>query len=103
MQTREFWDSLWSWHAFAVYGAWYFWTVACWFALPGKEMEGELLRNGKRLTYTMNGELVSEAFTGLGHARRSTMELTLRIGFVVALAPPSQPSQPWLSLSLSSP
>ncbi|GAA5825051.1 hypothetical protein JCM11251_006077 [Rhodosporidiobolus azoricus] len=55
MKEERWWEQLWSWEAAAVYGAWYFWTVACWAALPGKEIQGVELRNGKRLTYTMNG------------------------------------------------
>jgi delta14-sterol reductase len=52
---QEWWESLWSWEATAVYFGWYMWTVVCWMALPGKEVEGVELRNGRRLTYTMNG------------------------------------------------
>lgn len=58
MLDAKWWESLWSWEATAVYFAWYMWTVACWMALPGKEVEGVELRNGKRLTYTMNGSLL---------------------------------------------
>lgn len=56
MRDPAWWESLWSWEAAGVYLAWYFWTVACALALPGKEVEGVELRNGKKLTYTMNGE-----------------------------------------------
>ncbi|GAA5966699.1 hypothetical protein JCM21900_002851 [Sporobolomyces salmonicolor] len=51
---EAWWESLWSWEAAAVYGAWYAWTVACWYVLPGKEVEGAEMRNGKKLTYKMN-------------------------------------------------
>ncbi|GAA5846340.1 hypothetical protein JCM9279_001332 [Rhodotorula babjevae] len=54
MHDRAWWESLWSWEAFAVYLGWYFWCVACAIALPGKEIDGAELRNGKRLKYTMN-------------------------------------------------
>ncbi|GEM08767.1 C-14 sterol reductase [Rhodotorula toruloides] len=56
MQDPTWWESLWDWEAAGVYLAWYFWTVACALALPGKEIEGVKLRNGKKLKYTMNGE-----------------------------------------------
>lgn len=55
MRTEAWWASLWSWEAFGVYMAWYFYCVLCEIALPGKEIQGAVLRNGKRLTYTMNG------------------------------------------------
>jgi delta14-sterol reductase len=55
MRDSSWWESLWSWEAAGVYLAWYFWTVACALALPGKEIEGVELRNGKKLKYTMNG------------------------------------------------
>ncbi|BGP25806.1 erg24, C-14 sterol reductase [Rhodotorula toruloides] len=54
MQDPTWWESLWDWEAAGVYLAWYFWTVACALALPGKEIEGVKLRNGKKLKYTMN-------------------------------------------------
>lgn len=56
MQTLEWWQSLWSWEAAGVYGAWYAWTVLCWFILPGRQVEGVVLRDGSRLKYKMNGE-----------------------------------------------
>ena len=59
MHDRAWWESLWSWEAFAVYLGWYFWCVACAIAIPGKEIDGAELRNGKRLKYTMNGASLS--------------------------------------------
>ncbi|GAA6023015.1 hypothetical protein JCM11491_000357 [Sporobolomyces phaffii] len=59
------WESLWSWEATSVYLAWYAWTVACWYILPGEQVAGPPLRNGQTLKYKMN------AF--------STMMLTLAI------------------------
>ncbi|GAA6015786.1 hypothetical protein JCM10207_008794 [Rhodosporidiobolus poonsookiae] len=55
MQREQWWLDLFSWDATIAYCAWYFWCVACWAALPGKEAQGVELRNGRRLTYTMNG------------------------------------------------
>lgn len=43
--------------AWAVYGAWYAFTVACWYLLPGDWVEGTLLRDGTRRLYKINGEL----------------------------------------------
>ncbi|BGP41393.1 erg24, C-14 sterol reductase [Rhodotorula kratochvilovae] len=54
LHDPEWWASLWSGEAFAVYMAWYFWCVACAIALPGKELDGVVLRDGRRLKYTMN-------------------------------------------------
>lgn len=58
MRDSTWWESLLSWEAAGVYLAWYFWMVACAIALPGKEIEGVELRNGKKLKYTMNGEIL---------------------------------------------
>jgi len=66
MHDPQWWESLWSWEVFAVYLAWYFWCVLCAIALPGKEIEGVELRNGKRLTYTMNGALPSSFLPPVG-------------------------------------
>ncbi|KAL7421779.1 erg24, C-14 sterol reductase [Cryptotrichosporon argae] len=45
----------WDWHAAAAYTAWYAWTVLCSAVLPGPVVEGNLLRDGTRKTYKMNG------------------------------------------------
>lgn len=50
---------LWDWKAVGVYLAWYAFCVVCWIVLPGDKVEGTLMRNGKRKTYTMNGESAS--------------------------------------------
>ncbi|KAK4687856.1 hypothetical protein P7C73_g2274, partial [Tremellales sp. Uapishka_1] len=47
----QFWD----WKAFAVYLGWYAYVVVCWIVLPGEKVEGTLMRDGHRKTYTMNG------------------------------------------------
>jgi delta14-sterol reductase len=46
---------LWEWKAAGVYLTWYAFCVACWYLLPGERPEGNLLRDGKRKTYKMNG------------------------------------------------
>jgi delta14-sterol reductase len=48
---------LWRWDAVAVYLGWYAFCVVCAAVLPGPKVEGTLMRNGKRKTYKMNGEL----------------------------------------------
>lgn len=47
---------LWDWDAVWVYLAWYAFTVVCWAVLPGEQVDGTMMRNGKRKTYTMNGK-----------------------------------------------
>jgi delta14-sterol reductase len=47
---------LWDWKAAGVYAAWYAFTVICWNVLPGEQVEGTVLRNGKRKTYNLNGK-----------------------------------------------
>lgn len=55
MQELSWWQELISWEGMAVYGAWYTFTVLCWAFLPGKIVEGQVMRNGERLKYKMNG------------------------------------------------
>lgn len=50
---------LWEWKAVGVYLVWYTFCIACWAILPGEKVEGNLLRDGRRKTYTMNGMLIS--------------------------------------------
>jgi hypothetical protein len=45
----------WDWKATWVYIGWYSFCVACWFVLPGERVEGNLLRDGTRNIYRMNG------------------------------------------------
>ena len=51
-----FWKGLWSNEAALVYLGWYGWCLACWAILPGKMVQGVILRNGQRITYPMNGQ-----------------------------------------------
>lgn len=47
---------LWDWGAAGVYAGWYAFTVICWNILPGEQVEGTVLRNGKRKMYNLNGK-----------------------------------------------
>ena len=47
---------LWDWDAVLLYLGWYGFCVLCWAILPGEKVQGTLMRDGKRKTYTMNGE-----------------------------------------------
>jgi hypothetical protein len=51
------------------YLAWYAFCVACWYILPGEKVEGNLLRDGTRNVYKMNGELFGSA-EGRNHLKR---------------------------------
>lgn len=71
---RTWWSGMWSWEATAVYFGWYAWTVLCWAALPGKEVQGTVMRDGNTLTYRMNGESGRISF---GMRRDQEADLTL--------------------------
>lgn len=66
---KTWWNSLWSVEGLAAYGAWYAFTVVCWFVLPGEMVQGGEMRNGERLEYKMNG--------ALGSGSRVDRELTI--------------------------
>lgn len=53
--------AIFEWKALAVYCAWYAWCVACWVLLPQEWIEGNLLRDGTRQKYKMNGECRASA------------------------------------------
>lgn len=57
MQSRDWWNGLWSWDVAGVYLGWYLWTVVCWAVLPGEQFTGVELRDGTRLKYKINGAL----------------------------------------------
>ncbi|MBW0517014.1 hypothetical protein O181_056729 [Austropuccinia psidii MF-1] len=44
----------WSIEACGLYLAWYIYLVLCWFLLPGRWVQGTLLRDGTRLSYKIN-------------------------------------------------
>lgn len=46
----------WDWKAAGVFMAFYLYLVLCWAVLPGDKVQGNLLRDGTKKTYTMNGE-----------------------------------------------
>ncbi|RSH81588.1 erg24, C-14 sterol reductase [Saitozyma podzolica] len=45
----------WDWKAAGVLMAFYLYLVICWAVLPGDKVQGNLLRDGTKKTYTMNG------------------------------------------------
>jgi hypothetical protein len=49
---------LWDWGAAGVYAGWYAFTVICWNILPGEQVEGTVLRDGKRKMYNLNGKCI---------------------------------------------
>lgn len=56
MKNLNWWKSLISLEGLIVYSIWYLFTILCWAFLPGKLVEGGEMRNGKKLTYKMNGK-----------------------------------------------
>ncbi|CED85474.1 C-14 reductase [Phaffia rhodozyma] len=48
-------DELFDAQAFKAYAAWYAFTVACWYILPGEWVEGAAMRDGKKKLYKLNG------------------------------------------------
>lgn len=61
------WKFVWSildWQAFKVTLQWFGWCIGLWYLLPGKQIEGTLLRDGTRLKYKQNGKWRDE----IGHA-----------------------------------
>ena len=53
----DWWKSLWDAEAFLVYLGWYSFCLIAWAVLPGDWVEGQQLRNGKKLKYKINGKL----------------------------------------------
>jgi delta14-sterol reductase len=52
----------WDWKAAGVFMGFYLYLVICWAVLPGDKVQGTLLRDGTKKTYTMNGEHGSVRF-----------------------------------------
>lgn len=46
---------LWDWKAAGVYLGWYAFCMICEVVLPGQKVQGNLLRDGRRKVYRMNG------------------------------------------------
>jgi hypothetical protein len=61
--------SLWSWQAMGVYVAWFAFQAALHVLVPGRDVPGTKLRNGRTLTYRINGARAS-ATGGAGGGRR---------------------------------
>jgi delta14-sterol reductase len=57
---------LWDWGAAGVYAGWYAFTVICWNILPGEQVEGTLLRDGKRKKYNLNGKSQTAQIWNIG-------------------------------------
>ena len=51
----DWWKSLWDTEAFLVYCGWYTFCLVAWAILPGDWVEGQQMRNGKKLKYKING------------------------------------------------
>ena len=53
----DWWNSLWDTEAFLVYFGWYTFCLIAWVILPGDWIEGQQMRNGKKMKYKINGTL----------------------------------------------
>jgi len=51
----NWWKGLWDTEASLIYLAWYAFCVVAWAILPGDQVEGTTLRNGKKQLYKING------------------------------------------------
>ena len=49
------WSKLWDTQAAVLYLGWYAFCVVAWFILPGDWVEGSQMRNGKKMSYKING------------------------------------------------
>lgn len=56
LTNPDWWKGLWDTEAFLVYFGWYAFCVIAWAILPGDWVEGQQMRNGKRLKYKINGK-----------------------------------------------
>lgn len=52
----DWWRSLWDTEAFLVYFGWYAFCLIAWAILPGDWVEGQQMRNDKKLKYKINGK-----------------------------------------------
>jgi hypothetical protein len=53
------WSKLWDTQAAVYYLGWYTFCVFAWWILPGDWVEGTLMRNGKKMSYKINGKCLS--------------------------------------------
>ncbi|EFP89732.2 uncharacterized protein PGTG_15388 [Puccinia graminis f. sp. tritici CRL 75-36-700-3] len=58
LDLRTLWNTtnFFSLEACYVYLGWYMYLVLCWLVLPGKSVDGTVLRDGTRLSYKINGQ-----------------------------------------------
>ena len=56
ISSKQWWFSLYDPVAMQIYLAWYAYCVAAWYVLPGRWVEGTVMRNGLRKKYKINGE-----------------------------------------------
>lgn len=56
LSDPSWWKGLWDNEAALIYAAWYAFCVVAWAILPGDQVQGTTLRNGKTLSYKINGE-----------------------------------------------
>ena len=93
---------LWEWKAAGVYLVWYAFCVMCWAILPSEKAQGNLLRDGKRVIYRMNGVSPFQpgADTALADEQTPqgfyTLLLTLGISVGVLLQPRGIENFTWL-------
>jgi len=55
VSDMNWWKGLWDTEASLIYLAWYAFCVLSWAILPGDQVEGTTLRNGKKQLYKING------------------------------------------------
>ncbi len=60
VSTLEWWKNLWDTQASLIYLGWYAFCVTAWAILPGEQVEGGVLRTGKRKKYKLNGTSFSK-------------------------------------------
>jgi delta14-sterol reductase len=60
LHLRTLWNTsrFFSLEACYVYLGWYLYLVLCWLVLPGRWVDGTVLRDGKRLSYKINGQFL---------------------------------------------
>ena len=93
----DWWRSLWDTEAFLVYFGWYAFCLIAWAILPGDWVEGQQMRNDKKLKYKINGKSPHTTYLSPGvhpfyfTAAFSTylLALGLAVGVIVNFGPSS--------------